>query len=94
MPRVGESAVARASTMFELRDGVPIGSHKVGISATEAPDPARTEHPGMASDPNVNYMSGKSLIPTRYNDPSTSGLIAEFKRGPNLLKFELTSGGE
>jgi hypothetical protein len=78
-------------TCYKTGDGAPIGSHKVAISAAEEAASAVVENPGDAKAPGPNYMSGKSLIPSRYNDPSASGLTAVIKRGENVLEFKLTS---
>lgn len=78
-------------TTYKTGDGAPVGSHKVAISANEDGASAVVENPGEAKVPDVNYMSGKSLIPAHYNDPNTSGLTAEIKRGDNVLDFKLTS---
>jgi hypothetical protein len=78
-------------TTYDAGDGAPVGSHKVAISATEAPASAVVANPGEAKAPRADYMTGKSLIPTRYNDPSTSGLSAEIKSGENTVEFKLTS---
>lgn len=78
-------------TTYKTGDGAPVGSHKVAISANEDGASAVVENPGEAKVPDANYMSGKSLIPARYNDPNTSGLTAEIKRGDNVLEFKLTS---
>jgi hypothetical protein len=78
-------------TTYDPQDGVPVGPQKVAISAVEdaaaSPAPA---NPGEASQA-LDYMSGKSLIPAMYNDPSTSGLTAEIKPGENTVEFKLVS---
>lgn len=80
------------ATTFKPGDGVPVGAHKVAVSATVDPGPAISANPGEASRPSGgNYMGGKSLIPTRYNNPETSGLTAEVGPGDTALKFELKS---
>jgi hypothetical protein len=38
-------------------------------------------------------MSGKSLIPAAYNDPSTSQLTAEIQKGENTIEIKLSSRG-
>ncbi len=38
-------------------------------------------------------MSGKSLIPSGYNDPTTSGLTADIVAGENSVEFKLSSAG-
>lgn len=78
-------------TTYDAGDGVPVGSHKIAISATEAPASAVVANPGEAKAPRADYMTGKSLIPTRYNDPTASGLTAEIKSGENTVEFKLTS---
>ena len=79
-------------TTFEPGDGVPMGEHKVAVSIVEEAASAVTSHPsesGGGMDP--NYMGGKSLIPEKYSDPSTSGLTATITRGENTVSFEVFS---
>lgn len=78
-------------TTFDKGDGVPVGRHQVAVDATEDAGNSGTANPGDTKPPGANYMVGKSLIPTRYNDPSTSGLTAEIKKGDNWVEFKLTS---
>lgn len=78
-------------TTYDPGDGVPVGQHKVSITATEDAASAVVPNPGDAKAPKANYMVGKSLIPARYNDPATSGLTAEIKKGENTVEFKLTS---
>jgi hypothetical protein len=61
-------------------DGVVIGTHRVAISANE---------PGSGSGPEAT--AGKSLVPIRYSNPSTSGLTVEVKAGNNTPELKLTS---
>ena len=77
-------------TTFRKGDGAPVGSHKVAINATEDPQSAVVGNPGEGKVKG-NYMVGKSLIPSMYNDPNTSGLVAEIKSGDNTLEFNLSS---
>lgn len=89
--RVENGQIVEATT-YDLGDGVPVGSHKVAASATaDVADAAPGANPGDAKAPKLNYMSGNSLIPTRYNDPGKSGLTAEVKKGANTLDFKLVS---
>jgi len=79
---------------YETDDGAPVGSHKVAISARPpASDAATKGNPGEAKKMDANYMGGgKSLIPTRYGDPSSSGLTATVEKGKeNRFEFKLDS---
>jgi hypothetical protein len=79
-------------TTFDTGDGVPVGSHKVAIFASADAASAVVDDPGKGGPtPGPNYMSGKSLIPERYNDPEKSGLVAEIKSGDNSVEFKLSS---
>jgi hypothetical protein len=79
-------------TTYQPDDGAAVGQHQVAIFVTSAPKTAVANDPGQVQKFDPNYMGGGSLIPTRYNDPKTSGLTAEVKSGgPNEFKFELTS---
>jgi hypothetical protein len=79
------------ATTYKTGDGVPIGSHKVAVFANADAASAVVDDPGKAPPPGANYMSGKSLIPARYNDPEKSGLSAEIKSGENVVEFKLSS---
>ena len=59
-------------------DGALIGNHRVTI------------HCDKASNPADAFSDRVSLIPTRYQDPETSGLTAEVEAGSNTFNFELT----
>jgi hypothetical protein len=86
--RVENGAIVEATT-FKEGDGVPVGPHKVAVSATTEAASAVVADPGSGQAPVENYMSGKSLIPARYNDPATSGLTADIKPGDNRVDFKL-----
>src|SRR5262249_49705990 len=75
-------------TTYQTGDGVPVGAHKVAIWSSAEAASAIVANPGE-SKVGGNYMSGKSLINTLYNDPETSGLTAEIKSGDNVVTFEL-----
>lgn len=90
MARVENGQIVEATT-YKTGDGVPVGLHKVSISAFEDAASAVVDDPGKGKAPAANYMMGKSLLPARYNDPSTSDLTADIKAGSNALEFKLTS---
>ncbi len=76
-------------TTFKEGDGVPPGEHKVAIQSVAEAGSAVVSNPGEGGIPK-NYMGGKSLIPTVYGDPETSGLTATIKAGQvNKLEFKL-----
>ena len=74
--------------------GVPVGSHKVSITANEEVAAATPANPGDVGSGSLASMSGKSLIPAKYGDPRTSGLTATVKAGLNQVEFKLQSEGE
>lgn len=76
---------------YEPNDGAPVGTHQVSITATETAKSAVVANPGETTDFDPNYMGGgNSLIPTKYNNPSTSGLTADIQSGTeNALQFDL-----
>jgi hypothetical protein len=80
-------------TTFDLNDGAPVGQHRVAVAASEDTAAAVAANPGEMKAPKGNYMVGKSLIPTAYNDPATSGLTAEIKSGENTVEIKLLSTG-
>src|SRR5262245_53617090 len=80
-------------TTYDPGDGAPVGEHRVAVTANAEPGPAVVANPGDAKAPKGDYMSGKSLIPSAYNDPGTSGLTAEIKKGENTVEVKLTSAG-
>jgi len=80
-------------TTFDPDDGVPVGSHRVAITANEEASSAVVANPGEGKTPGPNYMGGKSIIPTAYNNPATSGFTAEIKSGENTVEFKLYSSG-
>ncbi|WP_435020473.1 hypothetical protein TA3x_001848 [Tundrisphaera sp. TA3] len=95
-PAIGQiegGSIAEVTT-YEPGDGAPQGRVKVAITANEDPPAggsAEVANPGDRKKMPANYMSGKSLIPGRYNDPGTSGLSAEIKPGENTVRFDLSS---
>ena len=77
-------------------DGVPVGTAKIAVTATDAPPEAAQETPA-ATDPGTqvdmsNYMGSgaKSIIPPHFNNPATSGLSFEIAAGDNTVTLDLT----
>jgi hypothetical protein len=77
-------------TTVRPNDGVALGAQEIAIWAQEEASSAVIANPGEASKAGgANYMVGKSLIHSDYNNPKTSGLTADIKSGTNELKLEL-----
>jgi hypothetical protein len=73
---------------FEIpqEQGLPAGTYKVSITATENIGPVSTDHKDLMENP----PQVKSLIPRNYNTETT--LKAEIDEGTeNSLSFDLTS---
>lgn len=90
----GRMAIGSTGTdgKFTLRsfapgDGAIVGFHVVTVVAMDLP--------GMTPDPEGKprpLRQPKSLIPIRYNDPASSGLVAEVRANiVNAFEFRLTS---
>jgi hypothetical protein len=83
-------------TTYVPRDGVPVGEARIAVFATPASGVAAPANPaaepGAAIVLDQNYMGGavKSLIPSRYNDPATSGLTWTIQEGENVLDLNLS----
>jgi hypothetical protein len=76
------------------KDGAIIGSNLVTISKTEIDKSVKTKtvDPDQADTVGYTPLSPlKSLIPSKYAMPGTSGLKAEVKSGGNKFTFELTN---
>lgn len=80
-------------TTYKAGDGVPLGAHRVAITATADAASAVTPDPGKGKGPGADYMVGKSLIPEAYNDPVRSKLTAQVEAGENTVAFKLSSKG-
>lgn len=81
-----DTSGAFALTTFDPGDGAIPGSYLVTVSKTEIEGNSEIQE-----DPNAPPPVHKDLLPTRYKDPSQSGLTAEIKEGdPNQLAFDLT----
>jgi hypothetical protein len=73
-------------TTFRPGDGAPVGSHKVAIWAVK-----ESSAVSSPKKDDFEFMTGTSLIPAKYNNPDTSGLIAVIKPGVNTVEFKLVS---
>lgn len=66
-------------------DGATVGTNRVRVTQYESQDPQRSHDPGG------EIPLGRSLIPRRYTDYDTSGLVVEVKSSGNEpFVFELT----
>lgn len=77
--REGRYALSESAS----RDGIDTGDYLVSIESWE-------ELPG-AELPDGSFSKGKSAIPERYQDPSTSGLTATVTPKDRKFDFELTT---
>lgn len=82
-------------TTYDPGDGVPVGTAKIAVFATDAGAAASAvtsgADPGGGGPLGADYMGGgaKSLIPAKYNNPATSGLAREIAAGDNELTLDL-----
>jgi hypothetical protein len=87
--RIEDGLIVAATTHTE-GDGVPVGRLAVAVFAREERAADRATNPGQAVFA-ADSMAGRSLLPRRYNDPSTSGLMVTINPGENTLEFALES---
>jgi len=81
-------------TTYNPGDGVPLGTARVAVHATEVASSVETQSPqtpDVAGKPDAGYMGAGavSLIPSRYNNPATSELTVEITKGDNEVTFDL-----
>ncbi|MCY2986765.1 MAG: hypothetical protein NTY19_02740 [Planctomycetota bacterium] len=93
--KIVDGKITEVST-FNSNDGVPVGSARIAVFATESggastPAAPAANDPGTYQVPAANYMDvgARRLIPDRYNNPATSGLIWEIKQGENTVTLQL-----
>lgn len=72
-----------------VNDGAIVGPFKVSIVARAPYDGPIPEGMSPAYAKETFQHQGKPLIPERYFSPSTSGLIADVKKGSNSFDFPL-----
>jgi hypothetical protein len=72
-------------TTYQAGDGVSLGTHKVAIR------PKVDESEMMSLPKGKSPFSLDGSVPVKYHKASTSGLIAEIKRGDNAVEFKLNS---
>jgi hypothetical protein len=77
-PRGQIDAQGRYLLRTGQKDGAAPGWYKVAIVAAQP-----------STDPNNPYALPKSLIPTIYNDPETSGLAREVQKKPAPGAYDL-----
>ncbi|VTS01703.1 hypothetical protein [Tuwongella immobilis] len=88
--RIENGKIVEAMT-YDPGDGIPVGEHRLAVSATKTAAAATSANPGDYKATGANYMGGASLVPKKYLDPTTSGLTATIQSGENVLKLELLS---
>ncbi len=71
----------------EPGDGARLGDYNVSIISRK-PGPDLMANPQAARD-SASASKPESLIPVKYEDPSTSGLTASIKKGQNTIPFDL-----
>jgi hypothetical protein len=80
-------------TTYKSGDGAPLGPARIAVFATEpdveAGTSAAAAKPANPAGATPGYLSGKSLIPAKYNDPATSGLTYEIAAGENRIVLDL-----
>jgi len=64
---------------FDRGDGIPVGTARIAVFAYEAD----------VTNASASMNVGKSLIPNKYNDPSTSGLTWKIESGDNEIILDL-----
>jgi hypothetical protein len=66
-------------------DGATVGTNRIRVTCFEG------QAPDATGDPNTERSLGRSLIPYRYNDIDTSGLVVDVQpRGNEDLVIDLT----
>jgi hypothetical protein len=87
--RIEDGRIVAATTHTE-GDGLPVGRLAVAVFAREERPVEPAADPGGARFA-ADSMAGRSLLPRRYNEPSTSGLMVTINPGENTLELALES---
>ncbi|OWK46803.1 hypothetical protein [Fimbriiglobus ruber] len=81
-----------AVTLYDPGDGAVVGPNKVGIVSTdEVYGPSGIPNPGEKEPPKAKMIVYSSAVPKQYNDPGTSQLTVDIKKGENVVEFKLVS---
>jgi hypothetical protein len=83
---------------YELKsaadDGAIVGEHKVVVVAVDGGQPAAAPGPPKAAEsgpaPAAKSVRFKTLVPSKYSDPSTTPLTRKVVAGGNTIDIELT----
>ncbi len=92
--KIVSGQITEAST-YEVDDGVPVGLARIAVFAEQASTKSsggdqKPMTPQQALAGGMNYgVTGKSLIPAKYNNPATSGLTHNITPGDNHLTLDL-----
>lgn len=83
-----------AVTTFSPGDGVPVGAARIAVFAlatTVTPADKSAVPPGKARTASLPDAStaDKPLIPSKYNNPATSGLTCDIVPGDNKIALDL-----
>jgi hypothetical protein len=98
-PATGKVVAGRICevTTFEPNDGVPQGTARIAVFATQArAEESRTNETETSARPPLGLprdymgMNQKPLIPLRYSDPASSGLSCKIAKGTNVIQLDLT----
>lgn len=77
-------------TTFSRDDGVVPGRHRVAVSKVVIEGVA-ADAIGLEAAPAAEPIQERAVVPTRYNDPSSSGLDADVPAGGTKVEFSLDS---
>lgn len=93
--RIEQGRILEATT-YRPGDGIPVGQQRIAVFARAEPDGAGSGPSSGKNQPATRHgfpasMTARSLLPPRYNEPSTSGLSVDIGPGSNTLDLPLTT---